>query len=166
MKSEPAPIFSEIESLSRYVSDRSPARVVLTNGCFDPLHVGHVRFLAGAKVCGDFLVAALHDDDSTRSLKGEGRPVVGELARARVLAGLDAVDAVLLFGEPDVTAILTSLRPACHANGTDFTVDTVPELETSKRLGVETVIVGDTKSHASTDVVRWIRKNAEPKGDE
>lgn len=158
MKTDAAPIFHDIEALARHVARRPEARVVLANGCFDPLHVGHVRYLEGARECGDFLVVALNNDSSTRALKGDDRPVVGEADRARLLAGVRAVDAVLLFGEPDVSGILDALRPACHARGTDHTVETVPELETSTRLGIETVIVGDPKSHASSEVVKSLRR--------
>ena len=158
MKTNAAPIFHDTEALARHLARQPQSRVVLANGCFDPLHVGHVRYLEGARECGDFLVVALNNDSSTRALKGDGRPVVGEADRARLLAGVRAVDAVLLFGEPDVSGILNSLHPACHAKGTDYTVETVPELETSTRLGIETVIVGDPKSHASSDVVKSLRR--------
>jgi rfaE bifunctional protein nucleotidyltransferase chain/domain len=158
MKSEAAPIFKDSGALMRHLAQTPRGRVVLANGCFDPIHVGHIRYLEEARRCGDFLVVALNDDDSTRVLKGSDRPVMGQADRARVLAGLRSVDAVLLFGEPDVSGILATLRPACHAKGTDYTVETVPELETSRRLGVETVIVGDPKSHASSDVLRSLRR--------
>ncbi len=158
MKTEAAPIFHDTEALARHLARRPQARVVLANGCFDPLHVGHVRYLEGARECGDFLVVALNNDDSTRALKGKDRPVSCEEDRARLLAGVKAVGAVLLFGDADVSGVLEELRPACHAKGTDYTVETVPELETSTRLGIETVIVGDPKSHASSDVVRTLRR--------
>jgi rfaE bifunctional protein nucleotidyltransferase chain/domain len=158
MKTDAAPIFRDTKALARHLERQLKSRVVLANGCFDPLHVGHVRYLEGARECGDFLVVALNNDSSTRALKGEDRPVVGEADRARVLAGVRAVDAVLLFGEPDVSGILNALRPACHAKGTDYTVETVPEFETSTRLGIDTVIVGDPKSHASSDVVKSLRR--------
>jgi len=139
--------------------------VVLANGCFDPLHVGHVRYLAGAKEHGDFLVVALNDDESTRMVKGESRPAVGENDRAEIVASLRAVDAVLLFSQRDVSDILEALRPHYHAKGTDYTVDTVPELETSRRLGIETVIVGDPKSHASREVLRKLKAEAKGNGE-
>lgn len=139
--------------------------MVLANGCFDPLHVGHVRYLAGAKEHGDFLVVALNDDESTRMVKGESRPAVGENDRAEIVASLRAVDAVLLFSQRDVSDILEALRPHYHAKGTDYTVDTVPELETSRRLGIETVIVGDPKSHASREVLRKLKAEAKGNGE-
>ena len=132
-------------------------RVVLANGCFDPLHVGHVRYLEDARRCGDFLVVALNNDDSARRLKGSGRPVVGETDRAAVLAALACVDAVVLFGQDSVAAILERLHPDVHAKGTDYSVETVPERDISRRLGIETVIAGDPKSHASSDVLARLK---------
>jgi rfaE bifunctional protein nucleotidyltransferase chain/domain len=128
--------------------------VVLANGCFDPLHVGHVRYLYGAKKTGDYLVVAINDDRSTRALKGPGRPLVRSRDRARVVSSLEMVDAVLIFSGVDVTRVLRTLRPAVHAKGTDYTARTVPERETSAALGIETVIAGDPKSHASSDILR------------
>ena len=132
--------------------------VVLANGCFDPLHVGHVRYLYGAKEHGGFLVVALNDDGSTRALKGASRPIMPASDRAKLLAGLDMVDAVLIFSARDVTRILTKLRPDYHAKGTDYTADTVPERDTAKELGIKTVIVGDPKSHATREIVDQIRR--------
>ncbi|MDH3198165.1 MAG: adenylyltransferase/cytidyltransferase family protein [Candidatus Krumholzibacteria bacterium] len=157
MKCEGAPIFGDTAAVRALAQARGAARVVLANGCFDPLHVGHVRYLTGAAACGDFLVVALNDDASTHRLKGAGRPVIAEGDRARLLAALAVVDAVLVFSEDDVTGILEALRPAVHAKGTDYTVDGVPEVDTSRRLGVETVIVGDPKTHASREVLARVR---------
>ena len=138
-------------------------KTVLANGCFDPLHVGHIRYLEGAKQGADFLIVALNDDESTRRIKGPTRPAVPEDDRAALLSAVRFVDAVLLFTEPDVSKLLEILRPHRHAKGTDYTVETVPELETSRRLSIETVIVGDPKSHASTDVLNKMRRPAEKK---
>jgi rfaE bifunctional protein nucleotidyltransferase chain/domain len=160
MKNEPSPIFSSSRKLKAWIEERKPASVVLANGCFDPLHVGHVRYLRGAKAHGDFLVVALNDDVSTRNLKGEKRPVLPAASRARILASLEMVDAVLLFSARDVSRILRAIRPACHAKGTDYTVDTVPEREVSRALGIETVIVGDPKSHASREIVERVRSSS------
>src|SRR5207245_439516 len=108
-------------------------RVVLANGCFDVLHVGHVRYLQGARREGDVLVVAINSDQSVRSLKGKGRPVLPAEARARLVAGLAAVRYVVIFDEPDVTRLLSILRPDVHAKGTDYTTETVPERETVRR---------------------------------
>lgn len=143
--------------LKKRMIDVSASGVVLANGCFDPLHVGHIRYLAEAKQVGGYLVVAVNDDKSTRALKGAGRPIMPAGDRAKLIAGLEMVDAVLIFSARDVSRILKSLRPQFHAKGTDYTVENVPERETSSMLGVETVIVGDPKSHASRDVVRGMR---------
>lgn len=153
----PAPVFRSMPKLKVWIDKTGAKDVVLANGCFDPLHVGHIRYLLGAKEHGDFLVVALNDDSSTAALKGDGRPVVKGTDRAKLLAGLEMVDAVLLFSARNVSRILKSLQPRFHAKGTDYTVDTVPELETSKALGIQTVIVGDPKSHASSEVLTRIR---------
>ncbi|UCG52864.1 MAG: adenylyltransferase/cytidyltransferase family protein [Candidatus Latescibacterota bacterium] len=157
MKSDPSPIFKSMTKLKTWVEKAGATRVVLANGCFDPLHVGHIRYLHGAKKYGDFLVVALNDDNSTRALKGENRPVLPARDRSKLLAGLEMVDAVLLFSARDVSRILKKLRPAYHAKGTDYTVETVPEFEISESLGIKTVIVGDPKSHASSEVLDRIR---------
>jgi len=164
MKNEPCPIFRSARKLKAWVDGRGAARVVLANGCFDPLHVGHIRYLSGARSCGDLLVVALNDDTSTRNLKGERRPILPSASRAKILAALEMVDAVLVFSARDVSRILRAIRPACHAKGTDYTVDTVPERNVSKSLGIETVIVGDPKSHASREVVERVRSSNEKKG--
>lgn len=137
-------------------------RVVLANGCFDILHVGHVRYLEGAKSEGEVLVVAVNSDESVRKIKGPGRPVLNEAARAQLVAALKCVDYVTIFEEPDVTALLTSLRPDVHAKGTDYTLDTVPERETSKNLGVRIAIVGDAKNHSTRDLLA--RLTNQPRG--
>jgi rfaE bifunctional protein nucleotidyltransferase chain/domain len=142
-----------------YAARAGARAVVLANGCFDPLHVGHVRYLEDARTHGDFLVVALNNDDSTRRLKGNDRPVVPERDRAALLAALSCVDAVLVFGADNVEGILAALRPAVHAKGTDYTEATVPEAEVARRLGIRTVITGDAKSHASRDILAKIRRD-------
>jgi rfaE bifunctional protein nucleotidyltransferase chain/domain len=132
--------------------------VVLANGIFDILHVGHMRYLEGAAALGGVLVVALNDDASARALKGEGRPVVPAEERAEMLAALRVVDFVLIFGGSTVDRIIEALRPDVHAKGTDYTVDTVPELGTARSVGTRTVIVGDAKEHSSRDVIERIRK--------
>ena len=133
-------------------------RVVLANGCFDILHVGHVRYLAGAKSEGDVLVVALNSDASVRCIKGPGRPVLSGQARAQLVAALGVVDYVTIFDEPDVTALLQALRPDVHAKGTDYTVETVPERETARRLGIRIAIVGDAKDHSTRDLLARLRE--------
>jgi len=132
-------------------------RIVLANGCFDVLHVGHVRYLGGARREGDVLVVAVNADQSLRVLKGEGRPVLTADARARLVAGLAAVNYVVVFEEPDVTRLLSALRPDVHAKGTDYTADTVPERETARLLGIHIAIVGDPKQHSTRDLLARLR---------
>lgn len=164
MKKTGAPIFADLKTLVTFVGAAKAARVVLANGCFDPLHVGHTRYLSDAKDHGDFLVVAVNDDAGARRLKGPTRPVVTERDRARLVAALDAVDAVLIFGGDDVVNILEALRPSVHAKGTDYTADTVPERGTARRLGIETVIAGDAKTHASREVVARLRASERSPG--
>ena len=159
MKSDRAPVYRSAAKLKEWIQREQPGRVVLADGCFDPLHVGHIRYLYGAKSHGDFLVVALNDDASTHRLKGEGRPVMPAADRSKMISSLDMVDAVVLFSGRNATRILKTLRPAFHAKGTDYTVETVPERELSKSLGIETVIVGDPKSHASSEVMKQIRRS-------
>jgi D-glycero-beta-D-manno-heptose 1-phosphate adenylyltransferase len=133
-------------------------RIVLANGCFDTLHVGHVRYLAGAKREGDVLVVAINSDTSTRGLKGPGRPILDEQARALLVAALRDVDYVVIFSEPNVKALLEQLRPDVHAKGTDYTAETVPERELARRLGIRVAIVGDPKHHSTRGLLQAIRK--------
>ncbi len=131
--------------------------VVLANGIFDLFHVGHVRYLQGARREGDFLVVAVNGDESARRLKGEGRPFLPAKERAEILAALSCVDRVLIFDEGDVGAVLRALRPSVHAKGTDYTPESVPEREITASIGGRTAIVGDPKDHSSTDLLRAIR---------
>jgi rfaE bifunctional protein nucleotidyltransferase chain/domain len=133
-------------------------RVVFANGCFDTLHVGHVRYLEGARSEGDILVVAVNSDSSVSALKGPGRPILPELARANLVAALRAVDYVVLFNEPNVEGLLESLRPDVHAKGTDYTVESVPERATAARLGIHVAIVGDPKDHSTRDFLESVRK--------
>lgn len=137
---------------------RQGKRVVLANGCFDTLHVGHVRYLAGAKQQGDILVVAVNADSSVRSLKGPGRPILDEHARAQLVAALRDVDFVLLFSEPNVESLLEDLHPDVHAKGTDYTAENVPERAVSQRLGIRVAIVGDPKDHSTRAFLDGIRK--------
>lgn len=137
---------------------RRGQRIVLANGCFDALHVGHIRYLEGARQEGDVLVVGVNSDSGVRALKGPGRPILPESARADLVAGLRAVDYVLLFSEPNVEALLESLRPHVHAKGTDYRADTVPERATAARLGIRVAIVGDPKEHSTRDLLESVRK--------
>jgi rfaE bifunctional protein nucleotidyltransferase chain/domain len=139
---------------------RRGERIVFANGCFDILHAGHVRYLAGARAEGDLLVVGVNADSSVRPLKGPGRPVLSEDARALLVASLRVVDYVVIFSEPNVEALLTALRPQVHAKGTDYTAETVPERETAARLGIRVAIVGDPKDHSTRDLLEKIRRAA------
>jgi rfaE bifunctional protein nucleotidyltransferase chain/domain len=132
--------------------------LVLANGCFDLLHVGHVRYLEAAAACGSALVVALNDDSSTRALKGAGRPIMPAEERAALLLALRCVDYVLVFGEATVDGVIRALRPDIHAKGTDYTAETVPERGTALAAGCRTVIVGDPKDHSSRDILRKVRE--------
>jgi D-glycero-beta-D-manno-heptose 1-phosphate adenylyltransferase len=137
---------------------RAGKRVVFANGCFDTLHVGHVRYLTGAKSEGDILVVGLNSDASVNRLKGEGRPILDENARALLVAALRSVDYVVIFSEPNVEALLDELRPDVHAKGTDYTAASVPERAVAERLGIRVAIVGDPKHHSTRDLLQSIRK--------
>jgi rfaE bifunctional protein nucleotidyltransferase chain/domain len=132
---------------------------VLANGCFDTLHVGHVRYLSGAKQEGDVLIVAVNSDASTRALKGAGRPILDERARAQLVAALRDVDYVVLFSDPNVESLLEQFHPDVHAKGTDYTADTVPERETSRHLGIRIAIVGDPKDHSTRRFFEAVRKS-------
>jgi rfaE bifunctional protein nucleotidyltransferase chain/domain len=129
-------------------------RVILANGTFDLLHVGHVRYLHAAKELGGRLVAAVNSDESTRTLKGEGRPLMPAEERAEILAALVDTDAVVIFPEPDVRAIIREIRPDVHAKGTDYTAETVPEADLVRELGGRVEIVGDPKKHSASEIIR------------
>ena len=133
-------------------------RVVFANGCFDTLHVGHVRYLEGARREGDILVVGVNADSSVCALKGPGRPILAENARALLVAALRAVDYVVLFSEPSVESLLEDPRPHVHAKGTDYTLGTVPERTTAARLGIQVAIVGDPKDHSTRDLLESVRK--------
>ena len=133
-------------------------RVAFANGCFDLLHVGHVRYLEGARATADVLVVGINSDDSVRRLKGKGRPVLPEAERAQLVAALECVDYVVVFGEADVKPLLAELRPDVHAKGSDYTVESVPEREYSRALGIDTRIVGDPKDHAASDLIARLKR--------
>jgi D-glycero-beta-D-manno-heptose 1-phosphate adenylyltransferase len=134
------------------------ATIVFANGCFDVLHVGHVRYLEAARAQGGILVVAVNSDASVRNLKGPGRPVLDEMARARLVAAVRAVDYVVIFREPSVAPLLEELRPDVHAKGTDYSVDTVPERATARELGIRVAIVGDPKNHSTRALLESLRE--------
>lgn len=129
-------------------------RIVLANGNFDLLHVGHVRYLRGAKELGGKLVVAINSDGSVRALKGEGRPVMPAEERAEIVAALADVDAVVIFSELDVRALIREIRPDIQAKGTDYTIDAVPEREVVAECGGRVAIVGDAKGHSTSEIIR------------
>jgi rfaE bifunctional protein nucleotidyltransferase chain/domain len=143
------------EQLRRRVDEwrRAGERIILTNGCFDLLHVGHIRYLHAAKQLGGRLIVGLNADDSVRGLKGAGRPLMPAAERAEILAALAGVDAVVIFPEPDVRALIRVIRPDIHAKGTDYTADNVPERDTVVECGGRVAIVGDPKDHSATDFI-------------
>ena len=153
-------IFTDAGRLVEILEDlRSGDRkVVLANGCFDIIHVGHVRYLEEAAEHGDILVVAINDDGSTRRLKGEGRPVMRAVERAEILSAMRFVDYVLIFEEDTVDSVLKKLRPDVHAKGTDYTVETVPEIETAREIGCVTVITGDPKDRSSRGIISQLRR--------
>ncbi|HET7293343.1 MAG TPA: adenylyltransferase/cytidyltransferase family protein [Vicinamibacteria bacterium] len=132
-------------------------RVAFANGCFDVLHVGHVRYLAGARAEADVLVVGVNGDASVRRLKGEGRPVLPEGDRALLVAALRSVDHVVVFQEDDVTQLLLALRPEVHCKGTDYTPDSVPEREVVRSYGGRVAIVGDPKDHDTSAILARLR---------
>jgi rfaE bifunctional protein nucleotidyltransferase chain/domain len=128
--------------------------IILANGCFDVLHVGHIRYLRGAKALGGKLIVGINADDTVRKLKGEGRPRVSAAERAEILAALVDVDAVVIFSEPDVRALIREIKPDFHAKGTDYTAESVPERDEVIANGGRVEIVGDPKDHSSSEMLR------------
>ncbi len=133
---------------------RAGELIVLGNGNFDLLHVGHVRYLQGAKALGGKLVVGINSDESVRALKGEGRPVMPAEERAEIVAALEAVDAVVIFPELDVRALIREIRPDVQAKGTDYSVETVPERDAVAEYGGRVEIVGDAKDHSTSEILR------------
>ncbi len=147
------------EALRERVAEwhRDGQQVVLANGCFDLLHVGHIRYLGGAKALGGRLVVAINADDSVRQIKGEGRPLMPADERAEIIASLADVDAVVIFSEPDVRALIREIHPDVQAKGTDYTRENVPERDEVLAYGGRVEIVGDAKDHSTTDFLSRLK---------
>ena len=151
-------ILSRDALLARAAGLRAGGRTIaFANGCFDLLHVGHIRYLEAAAAEADVLVVGINDDDSVRGLKGEGRPILSAAHRAELVAALRAVDLVVIFPEPTVGPLLEALRPDVHCKGTDYTVDSVPERGIVEAYGGRTAIVGDPKDHSTRGLLARIK---------
>ena len=157
----PPPNVVSREELIKTVAEARAAglRIVLANGCFDVLHVGHIRYLAGARSEGDLLIVGVNSDEQVREQKGEGRPVLPAAQRAEIVAALESVNYVTVFDEPTVEELLLALKPDVHAKGTDYTVDTVPEREVVKSYGGRVAIVGDPKDHSTSEILSRMGEN-------
>ena len=152
-----APVLERNRLVARVsIERRRGASIVLANGCFDLFHVGHIRYLAGAKALGDVLVVGINSDEQVRKLKGASRPFMPERERAEIVSALKFVDYVTIFNEPTVAELIRAVRPDFHAKGTDYTTDTVPEREIVREYGGKTAIVGDPKAHSSTDLIQLV----------
>jgi rfaE bifunctional protein nucleotidyltransferase chain/domain len=155
-------VLSRDALLNAVGADRAAGRTIaLANGCFDLLHVGHVRYVQAAASEADRLVVAVNDDPSVAALKGPGRPILAAADRAELVAGLRGVDYVVVFGEPTVAPLLLALKPDVHCKGTDYTVDTVPERDTVRGYGGRIAIVGDPKDHSTRDLITRVRLTAQ-----
>jgi len=156
LNTSPNPKVLDRDQLRRRVAKWRAAgeRVTLANGCFDVLHVGHIRYLHAAKDLGGRLVVAVNSDDSVRALKGEGRPVMPAAERAEILSALADVDAVVIFPERDVRALIHEIHPDVQAKGTDYTEKSVPEGDLVREYGGRVAIVGDAKDHSASDIIR------------
>ncbi len=148
-----------IEEIKKIIDEAKAAgkKVVLANGCFDILHVGHVRYLEDARRHGDLLIVAVNSDSSVRRLKGEGRPYMPDAERAEIVAALGCVDYVFVFDDERLDAIISYLKPDFQAKGTDYTPETVPERETVESYGGRVIICGDPKERSSSEIIREVR---------
>ena len=147
-------VLSREELVHRVADARgNGARIVLANGCFDVLHVGHVRYLAGARELGDILIVGINSDQQVAAQKGHGRPVLPAAERAEIVSALESVTYVTIFDEPTVEQLLLALKPDVHAKGTDYTTDTVPERDVVRSYGGHVAIVGDPKDHSTSEII-------------
>lgn len=157
MSSDFAPILERSAIAAEVARARNNGKIiVLANGCFDLFHVGHARYLAGAKALGDLLIVGVNSDKQAHLLKGVGRPFMPENERAELVSALRCVDFVTVFNEPTVEELISAIRPDFHAKGTDYTTDTVPEREVVREYGGRVAIVGDPKDHSSTELINSI----------
>lgn len=152
-----APVLERNRLIARTsIERRNGAKIVLANGCFDLFHVGHIRYLAGAKALGDCLIVALNSDEQVRKLKGGNRPFMPETERAEIVSALKFVDYVTIFPEPTVEELIRAIRPDFHAKGTDYTTENVPERDIVIECGGKVAIVGDAKNHSSTELMKIV----------
>jgi rfaE bifunctional protein nucleotidyltransferase chain/domain len=152
-----APILERTRLVARVaIERRKGVKIILANGCFDLFHVGHIRYLAGAKALGGCLIVGINSDEQVRRLKGENRPFMIETERAEIVSALKFVDYVTIFPEPTVEELIRAIRPDFHAKGTDYTTDSVPEREIVAEYGGRVAIVGDPKEHSSTELIEKI----------
>lgn len=156
-----APVLDRNRLIARVaIERRRGARIVLANGCFDLLHVGHIRYLEAASRLGDILVVGINSDEQVKGLKGANRPLMPENERAEIVAALRFVDLVTIFGEPTVAELIRAIRPDVHAKGTDYTEETVPEREIVREYGGRTAIVGDPKDHSTTALIALVNRES------
>lgn len=159
MSFEFAPVLTREKLIEKISELRSQnVKIVLANGCFDLFHVGHIRYLSGAKNLGDFLIVGINSDEQVKKLKGEKRPFMPERERAEIVSALRCVDFVTIFDEPTVEQLIRAIRPDFHAKGTDYTTETVPEREIVRECGGQTAIVGDPKDHSSTELIEKVNR--------
>jgi rfaE bifunctional protein nucleotidyltransferase chain/domain len=150
-------ILSREALVTRVRAEKAKGRkIVLANGCFDVLHAGHVRYLEGARALGDVLVVGINSDKQVEALKGAGRPILPERERAEIVASLEVVSLVTIFDEPTVAELLLAIRPDVHAKGTDYTEETVPELDVVRSYGGRVAIVGDPKNHSTSEMLKRV----------
>ncbi|MCK5683722.1 adenylyltransferase/cytidyltransferase family protein [bacterium] len=133
-------------------------KLVFANGCFDILHVGHIRYMQDAASYGEFMVVAINSDVSVKALKGDARPYYPENERAEIISSIECVDYVIIFDDLNVSNLLTRIKPDFHAKGTDYTVDTVPEKEIMEKINGKVIICGDEKNHDSSKIIKRIEK--------
>jgi rfaE bifunctional protein nucleotidyltransferase chain/domain len=155
-----APILNRDQLIEEVALKRSEGqKIILANGCFDLIHAGHIRYLAGAKQLGGVLVVGINSDDQVEMLKGPGRPYINQNERAEIISALRCVDFVTVFDEATVEELLLAIQPDFHAKGTDYTTETVPERDIVRSYGGQVAIVGDPKDHSSTGLIATVRSS-------